>query len=202
MACALTLGVLLAVLHLKTGTCSRGFAVMLCVFPMLVQTVVLLINGNLGASIAVGMLGLVRLRSIPGTARDIGAVTFALALGLVTGLGYLTLAVFLFAVAAAVELLAQRILEKKTPAPAMELRITVPESLNYADAFDDVFAEYTREASLLRVKTTNMGSMFELRYQVTLAEPQREKEMIDAIRCKNGNLCVALCRAPQEEPVL
>ena len=158
----------------------------LTVLPFLVQLVILLVNGNLGAGVAVaGAFSLVRFRSVPGSARDIMAIFLAMTVGLCCGMGYCALAV-LAAVVTCILLLLQGWQEAN--ASARDIRVTIPENLDYNSLFSDLFAEYTASSKLLRVKTVNMGSLYSLHYRVTLKDPGKEKELLDAMRCRNGNL--------------
>ena len=167
----------------------------LTVLPFLVQLVILLVNGNLGAGVAVaGAFSLVRFRSAPGSARDIMAIFLAMTVGLCCGMGYCTLAV-LAAVVTCILLLLQG--RQEADADARDIRVTIPENLDYNDLFSDLFAEYTTASKLLRVKTVNMGSLYSLHYRVTLRNAGKEKELLDAMRCRNGNLEIA-CGIPAE----
>lgn len=200
MAVALALGLAIAWVY-KLGTdCSGGFAVVLAVLPMLVTVVIMIVNGNLGVSVAVlGAFGLIRFRSATGTAREIGFLFFAMAAGLSVGLGFLTLALFI-TVSIGLALL---VLEKADfggkVSRVRELRVTIPEDLNYTGIFDDLFHRYTHRAVLERVKTTNMGTMYELDYRLELLDAHQEKDFIDALRCRNGNLSISLGLVQREK---
>ena len=184
LSVALGLGIALAYRNIsgESGTMISA----LTVLPFLVQLVILLVNGNLGAGVAVaGAFSLVRFRSVPGSARDIMAIFLAMTVGLCCGMGYCALAV-LAALVTCVILLLQR--KPETEASARDIRVTIPENLDYNSLFSDLFAEYTASSKLLRVKTVNMGSLYSLHYRVTLKDPGKEKELLDAMRCRNGNL--------------
>lgn len=201
---SLALGLCIAGIYMFRNTYSKNFAVTLALLPAMVQAVIMLVNGNLGTGVAVmGAFGLVRFRSVPGSAREIGAIFFAMAVGLATGMGYLLYAA-LFAVVIGAAMLAlaatpfgeQRGGEK-------DLRVTIPENLDYTGVFDDLFQKYATGAKLLRVRTTNMGSMYELQYRLSLRDEAREKEFLDAVRCRNGNLTIVCGRvASGREEVL
>ena len=197
------LGVLIAFTYMKTGKVSKHFARTLIVLPVLVCVVMLAVNGNLGASVAVlGAFSLVRFRSLQGTSREIGFIFFAMTVGITCSVGHLGYAA-LITLGVCIIHLALHILhfgEKKTE--EKELRITIPENLDYGDIFDDIFERYTKKHQLVSVKTTNMGSMYELTYFIQLMSPDKEKNMIDDIRCRNGNLTVVCGRrdySPLEE---
>ena len=182
---SLLLGFGISLVYKKVG--GKGtMGASLAVLPFLVQLVILLVNGNLGAGVAVaGTFSLVRFRSAPGTARDICAIFLAMTVGLCCGMGYLGLALLAAVVTCTLFLL------QKDPAPDpgdREIRVTVPENLNYSDLFNDLFAEFTTASQLVQVKTVNMGSLYSLHYRVTLKDITQEKTMLDAMRCRNGNL--------------
>ena len=167
----------------------------LTVLPFLVQLVILLVNGNLGAGVAVaGAFSLVRFRSAPGSARDITAIFLSMTVGLCCGMGYWAPAVLAALVTCGLLLLQKK---PQTDPCERELRVTIPENLDYNDLFSDLFAGYTVSCKLLRVKTVNMGSLYSLHYLVRLKDPAGEKELLDAMRCRNGNLEIS-CGLPAE----
>lgn len=167
----------------------------LTVLPFLVQLVILLVNGNLGAGVAVaGAFSLVRFRSAPGSARDITVIFLSMTVGLCCGMGYWAPAVLAALVTCGLLLLQKK---PQTDPCERELRVTIPENLDYNDLFSDLFAGYTASCRLLRVKIVNMGSLYSLHYLVRLKDPAREKELLDAMRCRNGNLEIS-CGLPAE----
>lgn len=167
----------------------------LTVLPFLVQLVILLVNGNLGAGVAVaGAFSLVRFRSAPGSARDITVIFLSMTVGLCCGMGYWAPAVLAALVTCGLLLLQKK---PQTDPCERELRVTIPENLDYNDLFSDLFAGYTASCKLLRVRTVNMGSLYSLHYLVRLKDPAREKELLDAMRCRNGNLEIS-CGLPAE----
>lgn len=174
---------------------TKSFAVTLALLPPMVAAVILMVNGSLGAGVAVaGTFSLVRFRSAPGSAREIGAVFLSMAAGICCGMGYPgAAAIFTLIVCAAyLVLILSPFGEKRGDALRRTLSVTVPEDLEYSGIFDDIFAKYTTGARLVRVKTTNLGSLNRLSYDLTLRKAGVEKELIDAIRCRNGNLEIAL----------
>ncbi len=194
---SLGLGFLSALVYMYRNVYSKGFVLTLVLLPAMVQTVVLLVSGNLGAGIAVaGAFSLIRFRSAAGGAREIAAVFLATAIGLADGLGYLGVACLLFVVLSAGSLLLTRVRFGEQDVNHRLLKITMPEDLDYTAVFDDVFRTYTKSAELRRVKTTNLGSLFELQYDVVLRDPAKEKRFIDALRTRNGNLNILLARTP------
>lgn len=167
----------------------------LTVLPFLVQLVILLVNGNLGAGVAVaGAFSLVRFRSAPGSARDITVIFLSMTVGLCCGMGYWAPAVLAALVTCGLLLLQKK---PQTDPCERELRVTIPENLDYNNLFSDLFAGYTASCKLLRVKTVNMGSLYSLHYLVRLKDPAGEKELLDAMRCRNGNLEIS-CGLPAE----
>lgn len=175
---------------------TLSFLVTLAVLPAIVSVVIMMVNGNVGAGVAVaGAFSLVRFRSAPGTAREIGMIFLAMGTGLVCGMGYLLYAaLFAVLVGGAMTLFTVAMGAWSGTQQEKTLRITIPEDLNYSDVFDDLFQEFTSFVELLSVKTTNMGSLYKLTYSVTLKNPAREKELIDALRCRNGNLEISMTR--------
>ena len=156
---------------------------------------IMLVNGNLGTGVAVmGAFSLVRFRSLPGNAREIGSIFLAMALGLAAGMGYLGTAMLLMIVSGGITILLISLPAGR--AGRKELKITIPENLDYSGIFDDIFAKYTKKSELVRVRTVNMGSLYELCYQVDLKSEFIEKNMLDEIRCRNGNLTIVCGRLP------
>ena len=186
---SLLLGAALALVSMYRAHTSQSFAVTLAILPAVVQLVILLVNGNLGAGVAVaGAFSLVRFRSVPGSAREISALFLAMALGLATGMGYLTLAVLAFVIIAGAMLLFTALGLGRNHPSERSLKITIPESLDYEGLFDDLFEQYTRSHTLVKVKTSNMGTLYELEYRIILTGESVPKAFLDALRCRNGNL--------------
>ena len=198
---ALALGALIAFVYSLRAESTKGFTVTLALLPPMVATVILMVSGSLGAGLAVaGTFSLVRFRSAPGSAREIAAVFLAMAAGLACGMGCPALAAVFTVVTLLFFLLymSTGFGEKKSAGSRRTLQITVPEDLEYAGIFDDIFAEYTTQARLIRVKTTNLGSLNRLTYDITLRRMGEEKAMIDALRCRNGNLEISLAERAAE----
>ncbi len=197
---SLALGLVIAYVYMKKGSYTKHFVIALALLPALVQVVVMMVNGNLGTGVAVlGAFSLVRFRSVPGGAREIVAIFFAMAVGLATAMGYLTFAAVMTAIIGAMMLLLSSTRFGETPENEKELRITIPEDLDYTGVFDDLFAAYTTEVKLERVKTVNLGSMYELRYKIRLRDAKQEKQLIDELRCRNGNLTIVCGREPSRD---
>lgn len=192
---SIILGLIIAVIYMLQGNYSKNFITALILLPPLVQCVILVVNGNLGAGIAVaGAFSLVRFRSAQGNAREICAIFFAMAIGLATGMGYVAYAVLFTVIVGIVFLLVSKTKIGEPKHETMNLKIVIPENLNYTNAFDDIFEKYTKKCVLDRAKTTNLGSMYELSYQVDLKNDTIEKDFLDEIRCRNGNLTVCCGR--------
>ena len=194
---SLILGIFLAFAFAFKAHYTKSFVMTLALLPAIVCVVIMMVNGNIGAGVAVaGAFSLVRFRSAPGTAREIAAIFLAMGTGLVSGMGYLGFAVLFTVIMgllfALYNLLGsglnRRLSVRKT------LKITIPEDLDYTSVFDDIFGEYTSECQLIKVKSTNMGSMFRLTYGITLRDASKEKEFIDKLRVRNGNLEIMVSR--------
>lgn len=194
---SLVLGLAMAFAYMYRTRYTKSFVVTLALLPAVVCIVIMMVNGNVGAGVAVaGAFSLVRFRSAPGTAKEICTLFLAMGAGLITGMGYLGFAALFTAVMCAVFMLYNHLDfgAKKNAATYKTLLVTIPEDLDYSDVFDDIFKEYTDSHELVRVKTTNMGSMFRLTYNVMLRDVAKEKEMIDKIRCRNGNLEITVSK--------
>lgn len=200
---AFVLGLIVACLYMYRNSYNRGFAVALVLLPMAVAAVVSVVNGNLGLGIALGgSFGIIRFRSAVGTARDIVAVFLSMAAGLICGSGYVLLAA---CVVVAVSLIGFILLAAGFGGRnncERQLRITVPESLDYTDTFEDIFDKYLSARELEKVKTTNMGSLYKLYYRVSLKDAKKEKEMLDEIRTRNGNLEIVCGLIDNSKPEL
>ena len=191
---ALALGLALALIYCFRSRHTRSFVITMVTLPAIVAVVITMINGNIGAGIAVaGSFSLVRFRSVPGQARDIAFVFLAMCVGLVCGMGYLGIAGIVTVLIGGVNLLLQATGFGRAGATVdRTLRITVPEDLDHTHLFDDLFDRFTTYHELRSVKTTNMGSLYKLIYNVGLSDPDQERAFIDELRCRNGNLEIAL----------
>lgn len=197
---SLLLGIGIALVAGYRSRSTQSLAVTLAILPAVVQAVIMLVNGSIGAGIAVaGAFSLVWFRSAPGTAREIAAIFLAMAIGLATGMGYVGLAALLFLILAGA-MLALTVLRfgQKEDAGRI-LKITIPEDLDYDGLFDDLFERYTTAHTLEKVKTTNMGTLYELRYRITLRQEPVPKVFLDELRCRNGNLNITCCREESHE---
>lgn len=192
---SIALGVLIALTFSFRNKKSRGFLMTISALPFIVQIVIMLVNGNVGTGVAVmGAFSLVRFRSVPGNAKDICSIFLSMAVGLAAGTNHLLLA-GLMTVVVCVLNLAFTLAPQNDTGSEKELTVVIPESLDYAQVFDDIFEKYTSENELITVKTINMGSLYKLRYAVRLKDKTMEKQMLDEIRVRNGNLEVICSRA-------
>ena len=196
LICTVTSLILGAVIAWTSGLKSKqskSLMLALFVLPAIVQTVIMLVNGSVGTGVAVmGAFSLVRFRSVPGSAKDIVSIFLAMATGLATAMGYIFLAALFVVVLCLVIIISGLIKIPEKDDLCRELRITVPEDLNYAHSFDDLFDKYTKNSKLLTVKTTNMGSLYKLIYKVELKDEESVQSFIDDLRCRNGNLEIAI----------
>ncbi len=197
---AMVLGLLAALVFAGRDRHSAAFRQSLALLPPVVAMVIMLVNGNIGAGLAVaGTFALVRFRSAPGSAKEITALFFSVAIGIACGMGYVGYAALFFLVMAVYALALGRFRFGEEGGVSRVLKITIPENLEYDALFDDLFREYTAHHELVKVRTTNMGTLYELTYAVELKEPARSKEFIDAIRCRNGNLNISCGRDEDRE---
>lgn len=201
LACSLFIGVLLAFGYMYRAKYTKSFVMTLALLPAVVCIVIMMVNGNIGTGIAVaGAFGLVRFRSAPGTAKEIAALFLAMGAGLIAGMGYLAYALLFTVVMCAFFMLYDRLDfgARRCGEKYKTLHITIPEDLDYSDVFTDIFEKYTNSCSLASVKTTNMGSIFRLTYDIVLKDAAKEKEFIDELRCRNGNLEISVSRQVTE----
>ena len=200
LASALVIGLMLAFTFMYRSRHTKSFVFTLALLPAVVCVVIMMVNGNIGAGVAVaGAFSLVRFRSAPGTAKEIGMLFLAMGAGLICGMGYLAYG-FLFACIMCLICLVYNLLNLgagKQAALHKILNITIPEELNYTDVFEPLLQQYASEYELVKVKTTNMGSLFRLTYSLTLKKPGCEKQLMDQLRCRNGNLEISICRQEQ-----
>ena len=205
LGASLVIGILMAFAYMYRTRYTKSFVVTLALLPAVVCVVIMMVNGNVGTGVAVaGAFSLVRFRSVPGTAKEICTLFLAMGAGLIAGMGYLGFAL-LFTVVMCIMFVLYNCLDfgtKKNAATFKTFTITIPEDLDYSGNFDDIFSEFTTSHDLVRVKSTNMGSMFKLTYNVMLRDVTREKEMIDKIRCRNGNLPIVCNYVPEDKEEL
>ncbi|MBR6093868.1 MAG: DUF4956 domain-containing protein [Lachnospiraceae bacterium] len=196
---SLAIGAFLAFVYTVRNQYTQSFILTIGLIPAVVCVVIMMVNGNIGAGIAVaGAFSLVRFRSAPGSAKEICAIFLAMGVGLMTGMGYLGYAtVFAIVLGAAMLLFNVLFGKERKDVLGKTLHITIPENLEFETVFDDLLDAYTSKHQLMSVKTTNMGSLYKLTYDVVFKETGKEKEFMDQIRCRNGNLEVSLTRSAE-----
>lgn len=197
LGCSLVIGIVTALGYMYKTRYTKSFVFTLAILPAVVCVVIMMVNGNIGTGVAVaGAFSLVRFRSIPGTAKEIGMLFLAMGAGLIAGMGYLGFAALFTLIFFAINILYNKIGlgARKNSEKYKTIRITIPESLDYSEVFEDIFKAYTTSCELARVKSTDMGSMFRLTYEVVFRDPTKEKEFIDKIRERNGNLEITVSK--------
>ena len=194
---ALLLGIILAFAYAFKARYTRSFLITLAILPAVVCVIIMMVNGQIGTGVAIaGAFSLVRFRSAPGSAREIASIFLAMGTGLICGMGYIAFSA-LFTLIMCVVLISYSLIEKLISdkiSTKKSLRITIPEDLDYTEVFEDLFKEYTKDCDLVKVKSANMGSMFRLTYDITLKDAKKEKEFIDKLRERNGNLEIMVSR--------
>ena len=190
---SLVLGGIMALIHTYRNDYTKSFIMTLAILPAVICVVILMVNGNIGAGVAVaGTFSLVRFRSAPGTAREIGAIFAVMGMGLIMGMGYIGYAALFTCLIGLAILMYSRFSADGKKSTRKILKITIPENLNYSDVFDEFLEKYTKSYKLKQVKTSNMGSLYKLSYEIVLTDPSIEKEFIDQLRTRNGNLEISL----------
>lgn len=199
---ALVLGAVLAFTYKFRSNPTKSFVGTLAILPAVVSVVILMVSGSLGAGVAVaGTFSLVRFRSAPGTAKEIGAIFMAMAVGLACGMGFMGAAVVFTAIMCVVVIIYELLGFGRSNSTGLNktINITVPEDLDYSEIFDEVWENYTNKVEMIRVKTTNLGSLNKLTYNITLKEKNTEKKLIDDLRCRNGNLEISMSQQMTEQ---
>lgn len=201
---SIVLGIVAALIYrLNNKSASKNLMLSLIVLPALVQAVIMLVNGSIGAGIAVmGAFNLVRFRSTPGNSRDICFIFYVMGIGLATGMGYIGFAALLTVIVGAVMAVLSFIPAFGAKRSVKLLTVLIPEDMDYTDCFKDIFDQYLSSVTMLRAKTTNMGTLYELKYEVVLKDAAKEKEMLDKLRTRNGNLTVSCGLLPVDREEL
>jgi len=198
---ALLLGAMISVVNMKTqkeNPPSQSFNLTLVILPAIVAMIILLVGSNIARAFSLaGAFSIIRFRSVAGGPKDITYVLFSLAVGLASGMGYIGYAALMAAILCLVVILLETFKFGRSSATSKTLKITIPEDLDYEDAFEGVLKRYTLHYHLSMVKTTNLGSLYQLIYNVTIKENIKEKDLIDELRCRNGNLNISLIMSPQ-----
>ena len=187
------LGLIISIVHMKTSKYSKNYIITLAIIPLLVSTIMIMVNGNLGTGVAIaGAFSLVRFRSMPGNSKEIISVFFAMTIGIAIGMGQVFFALLITLVTSLMNLLFHLTKFASDKNKYKTLDIVVPETLDYDNMFTDILKKYTHKYELIRIKTTNLGSLYELRYDITIKNETNEKELIDELRVRNGNLKVCI----------
>ncbi len=197
---ALLLGLFISYIHMKTTRYTKNFIISLAVLPMISCTIIMMVNGNLGTSVAIaGAFSLVRFRSMPGNSKEIISVFLGMAIGLAVGMGQVLFASLVTIVLGLFILILTYTNFGSENTKYKILDIMIPEDLDYDTVFDKVLNKYTDKYEILKVKTANMGSLYELKYKIEIKEKVSEKEFIDRLRVLNGNLKISISKAETEE---
>ena len=203
---SLLMGFIISLIYLfvaRKQNGSRNFAISMVILPLIISIVILLVGSNVARAFSLaGVFSLIRFRSAPGDAKDITIIFLAMVAGLAGGMGFIALGFLLVFLGGGILILLYQLGYGQERGSLKELRITVPEDLNYQDAFTEVLGEYAEKYALQKVKTTNLGSYFELTYQIQVKKEADEKAFIDALRCRNGNLKIALGVVAEQTGVL
>ena len=197
---ALVLGLILAKVYQYKTIYSKSFMMTLVMLPTLIAIVIFLVNGSLGAGVAVmGAFSLIRFRSAPGGAKELLAIFLAMTIGIAVGMGYLVFASVFTIIMSVVMLLLETVNFGQMKHSMRQVTVVIPESLDYEMVFDDIFQKATNYVELANVKTSDMGSLFKIKYIVQLNGTMTEKELVDALRTRNGNLEIAISRYVTKE---
>ncbi len=193
--CSLAIGIFIGFMYTIKSSYSKSYIITLALLPAIVQVVIMMVNGNIGAGVAVaGAFSLVRFRSAPGSGKEITSIFLAMAVGLATGMGYIGIAAIIAVIITVANLILSNSSFGDGSKEEKTLKITVPEGLDFEGIFDDIFERYTSKAELVEVKTSGMGSLYKLSYQVVMRAKASTKGMIDEMRQRNGNLEISYSR--------
>lgn len=198
---SLVLGIAVSLVYMKTHkdrNHSQSFALTLVMLPAIITIIIMLVGSNIARAFSLGgVFAIIRFRSAPGDPKDIAFVLFTTSIGLACGMGYMGYAIVVCVVLCAAMLLLELTKFGKVRSNAKILKITIPENLDYQDAFDSILSKYTLSSTLQKVKTTDLGSLYELHYSITTKPDIRDRDFIDELRCRNGNLNITLILTPQ-----
>lgn len=202
MGVALALGALISLTYSRTKgiSCQRNFVITLMMLPVILCAIILFVGSNVARAFSLaGTLSIIRFRSAPGDPKDIGYIFFDIAAGLSCGVGLYGYGIIFVILLCAVMLCVEKFHLMGGKHIRKTLKITIPEDLNYEGVFDDILKKYTYSSSLDKIRTTDLGSLFELIYTVSIKRGQNEQEMLNELRCRNGNLTIILTLAPSVE---
>lgn len=203
---ALALGLVISICYMctqKKGTYTKDFAIALTILPAVVAIVIMLVGSNIARAFSIaGAFALVRFRSVPGNSKEIAIVFFTMAIGLASGLGFIGFGAIATLIITLALIVMSLIKFGENESEEKFLKITIPESLNYKDVFTEIFEANLKSYKVKNVRTTNMGSLYELQYLVILKKDTDEKAFIDALRCRNGNLNISLGDLPDKTGIM
>lgn len=193
---AIILGVLISIVYMKTNKVyTEAFPLTLIMLPVIISIIILLVGNNVARAFSLaGAFSIIRFRSAPGNPKDLSYVFFTLAVGLALGMGYIGYGVLFTIILCAVMIILAEINFGDTKGNKLKLKITIPENMNYEDAFNDILDRFTTSWKLVRVKTKEFGVLYELSYELVM-NPGNQKQFMDEVRTRNGNLTVSLTMA-------
>ena len=198
---SIILGLIISISYMKTSkeeTVTSGFAITLIMLPAIISIIILLVGNNVARAFSLaGAFSIIRFRSEPKDPKDISYIFFTLAVGLSAGMGYILYAILFTIILCLIMFVLKFINYAESDKSCLELRITIPENLNYENIFDDILKKYTSSWKFKKIKTKEFGSLFEITYSVVM-NTGNQKKFIDEVRCRNGNLGVILS-VPQEK---
>ncbi|WP_312701341.1 DUF4956 domain-containing protein [Sedimentibacter sp.] len=201
LSAAFVLGLSISLVYMKTHkthTPTQSFALTLVMLPMVITIIILLVGNNVARAFSLaGAFSIIRFRSAPGDPKDITYVLMCMAVGLAVGMGFITYAVITAVALCMAVIMLETVKFGRPRGTAKLLKITIPEALDYQDAFDDIMNKYTLSSTLYKVKTTDLGSLYELSYSVVTKNENSDKDFIDELRCRNGNMNITLVLAAQ-----
>lgn len=202
---SITLGLIISLAYIKTNKkngYSLNFPITLIMLPIIIAIIILLVGNNIATAFSLaGAFSIIRFRSAPGDPKDIAYVFFTLAVGLTCGMGYIVYAILFTIILCSLMIILDLTKFGIPKSKMMQLKITVPEDLNYEDTFDEILGTYTNSWRLEKIKTKDFGALFELDYRINLKEVTNQKKFIDDLRCRNGNLNISLTLSGFDEKV-
>ena len=189
-------GIYIALFYIKTyksGAYSQSFVLTLVMLPTIVALIIMLIGSNLARAFSLaGVFSIIRFRTSMGDPKDVAYIFLTVAVGLALGIGFISYAVLFAVVLSLFMVLLHKINFGSKKNVSKRLRVLMPENLDYESVFEDVFMNYAKSHVMKRAKTADLGSVYELTYDVLLKDGMSEKSFIDELRCRNGNLTISI----------
>ena len=202
---SIILGLVISLVYIKTNKkngYSANFPITLIMLPVIIAIIILLVGNNIATAFSLaGAFSIIRFRSAPGDPKDIAYVFFTLAVGLTCGMGYIGYGLIFTIILCALMSILDLTKFGMSKTKIVQLKITVPEDLNYEDTFDEILSKYTNSWRIENIRTRDFGALFELVYKINLKEDANQKKLIDDLRCRNGNLNISLTLSGFEEKV-